>query len=157
MRQLYILIGIAFIGMTAHSAAESPRYRGDTEETRGTIWQTPQAATPKTEPATNPKWQAPNIAAYPSQGSDTSEPPRYRPLTVPQTVTLPELPSPVTPSTDNTPGYPNVQNYPYYGAPNSNNYNNNYPTMQSYPESVPTPSPANLPNQPYNSPNYPAR
>ncbi|MDD2817012.1 MAG: hypothetical protein PHP00_14980 [Thiotrichaceae bacterium] len=153
MRQLYLLIGIVLMGATVHSAAESPRYRGDAEETKGTIWQTPQAATPKTESVADPKWQAPNIAAYPSQGSDTSEPPRYRPLTAPQTVTLPELPRPVTPSTDNTPGYPNVQNYPYYGAPNSNNY----PTLQSYPENTTPPPPANLPNQPYNSSNYPVR
>ena len=141
MRQLYLLIGIALLGTTAHSVAESPRYRGDVETT-GTIWQTPQPIAPKSATADNPKWQAPNVAAYPAQGSDVSEPPRYRPLTAPQIVTLPELPRPITPNTESNPNYPNTPNYPYYGASNSNNY----PITQAYPENSPTPPPANLPN-----------
>jgi hypothetical protein len=153
MRQFYVLIGIVLMGTTAHAVAESPRYRGDAETT-GTIWQTPQAVVPKSAATVdNPKWQASNVATYPTPGSDVSEPPRYRPLIAPQTVTLPELPRPITPNTDNAPNYPNTPNYPYYGASNSNNY----PTMQGYPENVPPPSPANLPNQPYNSSNYPTR
>lgn len=150
MRQLYVLIGIALIGATAQ--AESPRYRGDAETT-GTIWQTPQATPSKPAPQNNPQWQASNADTYPTQGSDVSEPPRYRPLTAPQIVTLPELPRPITPSTDNTPNYPDIQNYPYYGGSN----NNSMSTLPAYPENTPASSPANLPNQPYNSSNYPVR
>lgn len=152
MRQFYLLIGIALMGATAHSGAESPRYRGDAETT-GTIWQTPQPVAPKAATVDNPKWQASNVASYPSQGNEATEQPRYRPLSTPQTVNLPELPRPITPSTDNTPAYPNTQNYPYYGAPNSNNL----PMMPAYSENMPSSSPANLANQPYNSSNYPVR
>jgi len=141
MRQFYFLITLTLI--TTPSAADSPRYRGDSEVT-GTIWQTPPmpSVTPTPNVADNPKWQTSNVTTYPEQGSHTYDASRYRPLTTPQTVTLPELPRPVTSSIDNHPNYPNVANYPYYGAPNSNNY----PNMQGYSENMP--APAKLPNQP---------
>ncbi|MEN9849702.1 MAG: hypothetical protein RL368_2442 [Pseudomonadota bacterium] len=122
MHPFYLLISIVLISTTTQSVAENPRYRGDTETT-GTIWQTPQTVTATPTVTTdNPKWQISNVTTYPTPDSDPSKSVHYRPLTVPQTVSLPELPRPITPNTDSGLNYPQLPNYPYYGAVNSNNY-----------------------------------
>lgn len=157
MRQLHLWIGFMLMSATASSLAESPRYRGDAEIATGTIWQqtTVQAVPASNTTANNAAtWQPPNTAPYTSQGANVAEQPRYRPLSTPETVTLPELPKPLNlgNNTQNN-NYPTVPNYPAYGAP----VDNNYSPSQNLPNNLASQPPANSSTSPYNSSNDPAR